>query len=126
MIFSCGEKNTEKYDNKVGSEKNKTNTKAAADLCECIHDMITGGGVLKTRKEQDACDQIVSIALGAKSIDEINEAEEDAYNYKLLEILKNCDLLYLIDNDETVEKTNPGEKKSSNTASYPEGHPLKQ
>ena len=102
LMFSCGEKNIEKYDNKVGSDKNKTNTEeAAVDLCECMHAIVTDLIVLKTRKEQYACDQIVSSAMGGESLGE--SSIEAAYKFE--EIMKNCDLLYLINNDKTAEKT---------------------
>ena len=54
LMFSCGEMNTEKDDNKVDSEKNKTNTEEiSVDLCECMEGIVSGNHAFNTRKDRE-------------------------------------------------------------------------
>ena len=90
LMFSCGEMNTEKDDNKVDSEKNKTNTEEkSVDLCECMEGIVSGNHAFKTRKEQYDCDQIVSNVMGVTHWKSASSKEAAS---KFEEIMKNCGL----------------------------------
>ena len=90
LMFSCGEKNTEKDDNKVGSDNNKTNIEEkSVDLCECMEGIVSGNHAFKTRQEQYDCDQIVSIVMGVNHWK--GDSSKEAAS-KFEEIMKNCGL----------------------------------